>query len=181
MELAKEIIMMLKEIAWPIAILTISLIFRRPLISAVSALLPDEKKKQRNLKLKLGSFEIESQIEAKAQERLQAIAEEPSLQKRLQMAKEPFLVDEALKAIDEKGMEALHTLYTARLENAFYINWYKPEDYGINTEIFHTLSNLGLIKGTPMYDGDEIGFFTPTGIALLARMEKNKEASKITS
>ena len=76
---------------WPITLLIIALIFRRPLTSIISALLPDEKRKQRNIKLKFGNFEMESQLEALAQERIKAIAEEPDLQKRLQMAREPFL------------------------------------------------------------------------------------------
>jgi len=176
MEFAKEIIALLKDIAWPVAILAIVLKFRHPLTSAISALIPDENKKPRNLKLKLGSFELESRLEAITQERIKAIAEEPNLQKRLQMAKEPFLVDEALKAIDEKGIEALLALYTSRLNNAFYINWYKPEDYGMKIEIFNNLANLGLIRGTPMHDGDEIGFITPTGLALLERVGKTKES-----
>lgn len=177
MEIAKEIITLIKDVAWPVAILTIALIFRRPIISVIGALISGEDKRHRNLKLKFGSFELESQLDAIAQERMKVIAEEPDLQKRLQMAKEPILVEEALKAIDAKGIEALNKLHSS-LKNAFYINWYKPEDYGIKREVFLELAKLNLIAGTPMYDGDEIGFITSTGLALLERVNNMQPASE---
>ena len=180
MKIAKEIIGLLKDIAWPVAILTIAFMFRRSITTLVDVLIPSLDKRQRNLKLKVGSFELESRLDSITQERMKAIAEEPNLKKRLQMAKEPFLVDEALKAIDEKEMEGLQTIYKSRLENAFYLNWYKPEDYGIKREVFVNLEKLNLIKGVPMYDGDEIAYITSTGLALLERISKPKE-EKATS
>lgn len=172
MEIAKEIIALLKDVAWPVVILIIALFFRKPLIAIVNSLNLDERK-HHNLKFKIGSFEMESQLAAKAQERIQAIAEEPNLQKRLQMAKEPFLVEDALKAIDEKALETLSNLYKKRIDNAFYINWYNPIP-GVDIETCRKLYELGLIKGGPMYDGDEVAWITPVGLALLERVNKIK-------
>jgi hypothetical protein len=181
MEIAKEIMALIKDVAWPIAILTIAFLFRRPLIALVSSLTP-EGKRNRNFKFKIGSFELESQLVAKTQERIKAIAEEPNLQKRLQMAKEPLLVEDALKKIDEKGIEALDKLYSSRLVNAFYVNWYQVNDdglnYGIDRKTLTNLYELGLIKGAPMYDGDEIAWVTSTGLALLDKLGKRQEDSR---
>ena len=97
-------------------------IFQKPLTSILLTLLPLDEKKQRNLKLKKGHFELESQVVAKAQERAEAIAKEPDLTKRLAMAKEPFLVEDAPKVISPIQLEALEGLYKRKIDNAFYIN-----------------------------------------------------------
>jgi len=57
-----------------LTILTISILFKKPLTSILLTLLPFDEKKQRNLKLKMGHFELESQVVAKVQERAEAIA-----------------------------------------------------------------------------------------------------------
>ncbi|NJR52511.1 MAG: hypothetical protein HC780_26005 [Leptolyngbyaceae cyanobacterium CSU_1_3] len=178
MDLIKEIIGLIKDLAWPLTILTISILFRKPLTSILLTLLPLDEKKQRNLKLKMGHFELESQVVAKVQERAEAIAKEPDLTKRLAMAKEPFLVEDALKVISPIQLAALEGLYKRKIDNAFYINWYQKMD-GVDPSTYSELYKLGLIAGAPMYDGDEMAWMTPVGIALLERLQGSKDLKKI--
>ncbi|MDK3158266.1 hypothetical protein QPK87_17070 [Kamptonema cortianum] len=169
MDIVKEIFGLIKDVAWPLTILVIALLFRNPITNILFALLPSDYKRQRNLKFKVGQFELESQVVAKVQERAEAIAREPDLSKRLVMAKEPFLVEEALKLIDAKQLEILEKLYNNRIENACLINWYRPID-GVDPSICTVLEKLGLIVSTAMYDGDEVARITPVGMALLERV-----------
>lgn len=169
MEILKELMGLIKELAWPLTILIIALSFRKPLTNLLFALLPSDYRSRRNLKFKVGQLEFESQVVAIAQERAELIAKEPDLSKRLAMAKEPFLLEEALKRIDSKQLETLDKLYNSKLENACHLNWYAPMD-GVNLDICKSLETLGLILSTPMYDGDEIVRITPIGISLLQRV-----------
>ena len=57
MDVVKEIIGLIKDLAWPLTILAISILFKKPLTSILLTLLPLDEKKQRNLKLKMGHFE----------------------------------------------------------------------------------------------------------------------------
>jgi len=149
-------------------ILVVVLIFRKPLFALLTGFASIGKIKERNMKFKLGSFELET-LATKTQERLKEIASEPDLQKRLQMAKEPFLVDEAIKVLDEKDLETLNKLHKSVLKNSFLINWYNPIN-GVDNDILRKLDRLGLIKGAAMYDGDEVAWLTSTGMALLNRL-----------
>lgn len=180
MEIFKEILGLIKDLAWPITILVIALLFRKPLTSLLFALLPADYKRQRNLKFKLGKFELESQVAAKVQERAEAIAKEPDLNKRLAMAKEPILVEEALKLIDAKQLEALEKLYKNRIENVCLIDWYKPVD-GIQPSVCDALEELGLIAPKRMFDGHEIARITPVGMSLLERIGQVDHAPETNS
>jgi hypothetical protein len=181
MELATLIITLLKDIAWPVAILVIALVFRQPIVSSLGTLFRGGEQKGRNIRFKLGSFELESQVVAKVQERIQTIAEEPNLQKRLQLAKEPFLVDEALKAVDAQMLEALNKIHSSTMPNAFIINWNEPI-HGFDPDIYQKLWNLGLIMGPGWWaEGDGVAWITPTGIALLNRVRQTTDSKSQTT
>jgi len=109
---------------------------------------------------------------------LEEIAEEPSLEKRLEMVKAPILAEAAIQEVDKKSMEALNNMYQRRLVNAALINWYQPMD-GVEPDTYSKLSKLGLIQGTPMYDGDEVAWITPVGLAVLEKVNQQKLANKI--
>ena len=64
------------------------------------------------------------------------------------MAKEPFLVEEAVKAINERQLKALEELYRYKIDNAFYINWYIEQD-GHDSAVYSELYKMGLIAGAP--------------------------------
>ncbi len=177
MDIIAEIIGLIKVLVWPLTILTISILFKKPLTSILFTLLPIDEKKQRNLKFKMGHFELESQVVAKAQERAEAIAKELDLTKRLAMAKEPFLVEDALKLISSIQLEALESVYKRKIDNAFYINWYQKMD-GVDPSIYSELHKLGLVASEPMYDGDSMGWITPVGMALLERVRGSNDLKK---
>lgn len=176
MDVVKEIIGLLKVLAWPITVLTIAFMFRTSITKILSALLPHQNSPQRNLRLKMGQFELESQIIARAREQAEAIASEPDLNKRLAMAQEPFLVEEALKAINAKQLQALEELYRYKVDNAFYINWYVEQD-GYDSSVYSELYKLGLIAGVPASYGEEMAWFTPVGLAVLDSVKKNSSKS----
>ena len=163
MEIFKEFLLLVREIAWPAVILTIALLFRKPILAVLST-------KQRNLRLKMGAFEVETQLTEQAQALAKEIALEPDLKKRLELAKAPLFVEAAVRAVEPKDVELLSKLHAARLTNAFHINWYNPELDGIDVDACRRLIELGVISMNAMYDGDEIGRVTPTGLALLERI-----------
>ena len=177
MDIVKEIIGLIKVLAWPITVLTITFMFRKSIAGILSTLLPQRNNPQRSLKLKMGQFELESQIIAKAKEQAEAIASEPDLKKRLAMAKEPFLVEEALKAINEKQLKALEELYRYKVDNAFYINWYAEQD-GYDSAVYGELYKMGLIAGAPAAYGEEMAWFTPVGLAVLDNVRSSDPKTK---
>jgi len=173
-DVIKELLSLLKELAWPATILTIALLFRAQLVAALHALIPERGTRQRNLRLKMGGFEIESQLAERAREVIQEIAREPDMAKRLQMIKAPLLLEAAIRTVDSKDVEALSKLHDSRLINAFHINWYKPEVDGFDLDLSRRLIESGLISMAPMYDGDEVGRITPVGMALLERLSASQ-------
>ena len=174
MDVLKEVLTLIKELAWPVTILSIALLFRTPILAALHAIIPERGMRQRNLRVKMGAFEIESQLAERAQELFRDVAREPDMEKRLQMIKAPLFLEAAIRAVKHKDIEALAKLHESRLTNAFHINWYKPELDGVDVDVCRRLMELGLISMASMYDGDEIGLITPVGIALLQRLSPSK-------
>jgi len=60
----------------------------------------------------------------------------------------------------------------------FTLIWYQKMD-GVDPSIYSELYKLGLIAGAPIYDGDEMAWMTPVGIALLERVKGSKDLKKI--
>ena len=164
MEILKLLLNFISTVIWPITILVIIYWIRIPLIELIRRYKESNPQIGRNLRLKLGQFEVESNI----QERLK-----DTLEKRLQMAKTPILAKTAMQEIDKKSMEALNNMYKRRLNNATLINWYEPID-GIEPEIYSKLLKLELIQCAPMYDGDEIAWITPVGLTVLEKVNQAK-------
>lgn len=127
------------------------------------------------MRLKFGGFEIET-LANKAEERILEIASEPDLQKRLDMAKKPFLVEEALRNISKSELQTLETFSNSILQNSFLINWYDHK--GQEHEDIHSLYKKGIISGAPMYDGYEVGWITPIGLALIEKLKFKKTTKK---
>jgi hypothetical protein len=160
------------QIAWPLIVLIIVLLFRRSLLLIFSTFSDFSKHKERNMRLKFGGFEIET-LANKAEERIMEIASEPDLNKRLEMAKKPFLIDDAIKNINESELKSLQILANSKLQNSFLINWYQPIN-GLKHDEIHSLYKKGLISGSPMYDGDEVAWFTPVGLAVIEKLKLEK-------
>jgi hypothetical protein len=72
----------------------------------------------------------------------------------------------------------LEGLYKRKIDNAFYINWYQKMD-GVDPSTYSEPYKLGLIAGSAMYDGDEMAWMTPVGIALLERVQGSKDLKKV--
>lgn len=166
-----EITALLQTIAWPTAILISAFVLRSPLVAFVHILKNQSNTPNRSLRLKAGGFELESSFIEKAQERIEQIANEPSLDKRLELAKRPLLIDEALKSISKEELNALKLLKQQVLVNACLINWYHPMD-GVTVALAQRLNDLGLISSAAMYDGDEVAQITPIGLGLLSQIDK---------
>jgi len=150
----------------------LSLIFRRQLTDMFKLFLSGKPSQARNLRFKMGSFELESKYEEQIREKIIDIAQEPDLEKRLQMAKEPILLDEAIKQIDKQTFFVLEKLANSSAPYASVVNWYTPIFEGADSSTLKRLGDLGLIR-YPGYwaEGDEIVWITPRGIELLKRLK----------
>ena len=175
MELAKELVLTLRDLAWPATVLALALWFRAPILAVLGHL---ANARNRSVRLKMGNFEVESQLAEKAEELLQQVANEPDMDKRLKMIKEPFLLEAAIREITRPEADVLMKLHSGRLTNAFHVNWHNPHLDGLDTGVCNQLEKLGLIAMSAMYDGDEIGRITPAGLALVERLSLCSEPNK---
>lgn len=165
-----EVTALVQALAWPTTILISAFILRSPLTAFVQILQSQSSVHSRNLRLKAGGFEIESSLAEKAQERIELVAKEPDPEKRLELAKRPVLIDEALKLISKEELNALRLLNQQVLTNVCLINWYHPMG-GITVALAQRLNDLGLISRAAMYDGDEVAQITPVGLGLLKHLD----------
>ena len=98
--------------------------FRRP-IREFLQMFTARVSKARSLTAKMGTFEISLEQIEKLQKRVEEIASEPDLEKRLHMARDPLLVDDLLKRITPEEVKILQRFYSQRLHDAFLVNWYE--------------------------------------------------------
>lgn len=157
-----NIIEIISSALWPISAMTVAVLFRAELRRLIVP------KIGRCLRFKYGNFEIETKYSEAIQERMNVIAEEPSLEKRLALAKSPVLADVALSKISDSEAKVLEWLRTNQLSDCAYVNWYGPPA-GLNAAIQNKLIELALIQCQRMYDGDELFWLTPVGNSVLDR------------
>jgi len=138
-------------LAWPLALLSIVIIFRhefRVLFTGLS-------KGQRNLRLKYGSFELETKFVEKIEQHLKKIAEEPNPEKRQKLATLKVTLDIALENVKPEAKKLLNWLVENQLSDCTHINWHQPP-VGFTYDSIKQLSQYGLVQVLPMYDGDEL-------------------------
>lgn len=138
-------------LAWPSAILSIALIFRYEIKALFAAL----SKGQRNLRLKYGSFELETKFVEKIEQHLKKIAEEPNPDKRQKLASLNAVLDVSLDSINPEAKNLLNWLAENQLTDFAHINWHQPPE-GFKYDSIKQLSQYGLVQVIPMYDGDEL-------------------------
>jgi hypothetical protein len=159
-------------LAWPSALLFIALIFRHEF----KALFAGLSKGRRNLRLKYGSFELETKFVEKIEQHLKKIAEEPNPDKRQELASLKVALDISLESVKPEAKRMLNWLAENQLTDCTHINWYQPPE-GFKYDSIKQLSQYGLIQVLPMYDGDELIRIHPV-VKEYAFTKKNEEHNK---
>lgn len=109
MEIAKIALQFLSVLLWPTAFIVFIIIFRSPLQQLVSNIATGLRN-ARNIRLKVGGVQVESDILRKAENRMEEIAKENDLEKRLELAKQPLLADDAIRKISKNELKWLKKL-----------------------------------------------------------------------
>ena len=138
-------------LAWPLVLLCIALIFRQEFRALFASL----SKGRRNLRLKYGSFELETKFVEKIEQHLKRIAEEPNADKRQQLASLKVALDLSLESVKPEAKSLLNWLAENQLTDCTHINWHQPPE-GFKYDSIKQLSQYGLVQVLSMYDGDEL-------------------------
>ena len=94
---------------------------------------------------------------------------------RQEMAKEPLLLDQAIKNIDEQSLAVLKRFSEMMHSNAIIINWHHPVFEGATPEALRNLYDLGLIHYALWEYSDELATITPRGLELLQKIDQNNQ------
>jgi len=147
----EHIASIIAALAWPSAILSIALIFRHEFRALFAGL----SKGQRNLRLKYGSFELETKFVEKIEQHLKKIADEPNADKRQKLASLKAALDISFENVKPEAERMLNWLAENQLSDCTHINWYQPPEE-FTYDSIKQLSRYGLVQVLPMYDGDEL-------------------------
>lgn len=170
MEELKIIINFISSLLWPSAFVIVAILFRDPiriLLRTVALGVGSVNK----MSLKFGGLQLESDILKKAEDRMEEIAKEEDIKKRLEMAKQPLLADEAIRNCTEQEIELLKRLYEERLDNALFLQYSRGDDNNIDFKIYEKLGKLGLVDAIPSYYLDDAGWITTKGMEVLRRLK----------
>lgn len=170
MEELKVILNFTSSLLWPSAFVIVAILFRDPikiLLRTVALGVSSANK----MSLKLGGLQLESDILRKAEGRMEEIAKEEDIKKRLEMAKQPLLADEAMKNCTDQEIEWLKRLYEGRLDNALFLQYRRGDDNNIDFKTYERLGKLGLVDAIPSYYLDDAGWITQKGIEVLRRLK----------
>lgn len=168
MEGLKVVLSFVEAMLWPGVFLAAILLFREPLralLLTISSGIGSAKR----MSLKLGGIQVESDILRKAEDRMEEIAKEKDIKKRLEMAKQPLLAEEAIRKLTNNDIEWLKKLYEERLDNALFLK-YGRDDNNISFKTFERLAKIGLVDALPSYYLDDCGWITPKGIDVLKKL-----------
>lgn len=164
MEILKLLVELAGNLAWPTAVLVLAIKFSSA-IHAIIKSITSHLSPSRNIRAKIGSFELESNEIPMKREELEQIAVEPDPAKRLELFKEKFDLEKALGNLEEQNVEWLR-----RFSEDYYIpNAFLVWPYGNNSQdeirTFERLGKNGLVKAyqAPLSGGEWIGMVTDKG------------------
>lgn len=138
-------------IAWPSVLIFVAFIFRQEFRTLLEGLSQSRK----NLRLKYGSFELETQFVEKIEQHLKKIADEPNADKRHELSSLKAALDFSLESVKPETKRVLSWLTENQLTNCTHVNWHQPPE-GFKYDSIKELSQHGLVQVLPMYDGDVI-------------------------
>lgn len=174
MEITKITLEFLSVLLWPTAFIVFIIIFRSPLRQLVSNIATGLRS-AKNIRLKVGGVQVESDILRKAENRMEEIAKENDLEKRLELAKQPLLADDAIRKISKNELKCLKKLCEERIDNALLLQYQRGDETNIEYKTFDKLAKLGLVESIPAYYFDDVGWLTPKGIEVLKKLNVESE------
>ena len=164
MEILKLLVELAGNLAWPTVVLVLAIKFS-PAIQTIIKSITSHLSPSRNIRARIGSFELESNEIPIKREELKQIAVEPDPAKRLELFKEKFDLEKALGNLEEQDVEWLR-----KFSEDYYIpNAFLVLPYGGSSQdeirAFDRLEKIGLVKAyqAPLGGGEWIGMVTDKG------------------
>lgn len=105
-EILKLLVELAGSLAWPFVVLVLVIKFS-PAIHTIIKSITSHLSPSRNIRARIGSFELESNEVPIKREELKQIAVEPDPAKRLELFKEKFDLEKALGSLEEQDVEWL--------------------------------------------------------------------------
>ncbi len=175
MEIIDSIITLIGHLAWPIFAI-VAVIRFSPGINAVIQNFSHQLSPSRNIRAKLGGFEIESNEVVIKKEELEEIIEENSQEKRLELYKAKFDAESVIRKLNNKDLEWLRKFNEEyRIPNAFLVYpW--GDTAKLEVDAYSKLEKLGLVQdyGAQLAGGEWIGVVTELGENILAMLKHEK-------
>ncbi|EGA69797.1 hypothetical protein VISI1226_10184 [Vibrio sinaloensis DSM 21326] len=183
MEILKLVLAIAQNIAWPLLILYIVVLLKKPISKLVAYYTSQDDDKERDIKVKMGSFEIHTnRVDIKQQQDvysrdfIETLAKEPDERKRLEMVDLPIAAKNTIGQLDEESVQLVEKLASRRLSNSFILNFNNPEVNGFDISKYSELRDKGLVNGAMLDPSDDICWLTPLGVSVVREIEARKQS-----
>ncbi len=172
MEIFNAVVTLIGHLAWPIVAVIVMVKFS-PAINSVIYNISQHLSSTRNIRAKLGGFEIESNEVILQKDELEKIVKEDNPEKRLELYKRKFNAESVIKELSKDDLKWLRKFSNEyNIPRAFLV-WPWGEEARQEVEAYNKLEKLGLVKtyNAPLGGGEWIGMITGLGDSVLSLLE----------